>query len=268
MDDTNNVQHHTITNPPNKEQQEEEEDDDDAETLSLCDFPLNSGADPDKRDSSKAHTNSSRRSSSEPSDFFEFFNDFTSEMSHAEDIIFCGKLVPTQPHLRPRILKSLSEHDAADFSRRYCHSFPELNPTRPTGVASTRLPRGGRSLDGKRFRRRSSALLVKPEPSDIHRSLSKSSAKSEGSSSSKVPKPRWFVLMFGPLRLQQEMDLRDMKNRQVRRNPGSMFPGVDGGGGIPVGRRSSWGHDLLRVLSCKNHASVAVTASIGLVPHF
>ncbi|KAL0316630.1 UNVERIFIED_CONTAM: hypothetical protein Sradi_5541200 [Sesamum radiatum] len=64
------------------------------------------------------------------------------------------------------------------------------------------------------------------------------------------------------------MDLQDIKNRQVRRNPGSMFPGMDGGGGIPAGRRSSWGHDLLRVLSCKNHASVAVTASIGLMPHF
>ncbi|KAK4392612.1 hypothetical protein Sango_2039000 [Sesamum angolense] len=243
----------------------EEEADQEEETLSLCDFPLNSGDDPDKRDSSK----NSRRSSSEPSDFFEFFNDFTSEMSHAEDIIFCGKLLPTpHPHpRRPRILKSLSEHDVADhFSRRYCHySLPELNPTRTNGVASTRLPRGGRP----KFRRRSpSALLVKPEPLDIHRSLSKSSAKSDGSSSKVAPKPRWFVLMFGPLRLQQEMDLQDIKSRQVRRNPGSMFPGMDGGGGIPAGRRSSWGHDLLRVLSCKNHASVAVTASIGLVPHF
>ncbi|KAL0428319.1 UNVERIFIED_CONTAM: hypothetical protein Slati_3006700 [Sesamum latifolium] len=244
----------------------EEEDDQEEETLSLCDFPLNSGDDPDKRDSSKINNNNSRRSSSEPSDFFEFFNDFTSEMSHAEDIIFCGKLLPATAHRRPRILKSLSEHDAADhFSRRYCHySLPELNPTRPNGVASTRLPRGGRP----KFRRRSSsALMVKPEPLDIHRSLSKSSAKSDGSSKV-APKPRWFVLMFGPLRLQQEMDPRDIKNRQVRRNPGSMFPGMVGGGGIPAGRRSSWGHDLLRVLSCKNHASVAVTASTGLVPHF
>ncbi|KAL0289290.1 UNVERIFIED_CONTAM: hypothetical protein Sangu_2466500 [Sesamum angustifolium] len=218
----------------------EEEADQEEETLSLCDFPLNSGDDPKKRL-------------------------FQEQPRH--HLLRQAPPHRPPPSRRPRILKSLSEHDAADhFSRRYCHySLPELNPTRPNGVASKRLPRGGRP----KFRRRSpSALLVKPEPLDIHRSLSKSSAKSDGSSSKVAPKPRWFVLMFGPLRLQQEMDLQDIKNRQVRRNPGSMFPGMDGGGGIPAGRRSSWGHDLLRVLSCKNHASVAVTASIGLVPHF
>lgn len=252
------------TKPPKEE--EEEEDQEEEEALSLCDFPLNSN-EPEKKDSSKI-IQDKRRSSSEPSDFFEFFNDhISSEMSNAEDIIFRGKLVPYKnpPRFQHQILKSLSADDATHLSRTYSESLPELNPARSN---SRRLTRNSRSMDWKKSRRNSSPLIMKPEASDIHRSFSKSSAKSEGS---KLSKPRWFVLMFGPLKLQPEMDLRDMKNRQVRRNPGRLFPGMDAGGKNPASRsdrRSSWGHDLLRVLSCKNHASVAVTASIGLVPHF
>ncbi|XP_041999680.1 uncharacterized protein LOC121749148 [Salvia splendens] len=183
-----------------------------------------------------------RRSSSEPSEFFEFLHDFNSEMTNAEDIIFRGKLMPYQnPH--PQILKSLSADDASRLSRTHRRSSLSA-AARPRSAARSRL-------------------AMKPEAADIHRNSSKSSAKSEGSS--KV-KPRWFVMMFGPLKLQPEMDLRDIKSRQVRRNTGRLFAGIDGGGGRSD-RRSFWGVDLLKVLSCKNHASVAVTASIGLVPH-
>lgn len=174
-----------------------------------------------------------RRSSSEPSEFFEFFHDFTSEMSNAEDIIFCGKLVPYKnPH--PQILKSLS---ADHLSRRHGRaSLPAAAPPR---------------------------RIAKPEAADVRRS---SSAKSEGAKAA-APRPKWFLMMFGPIKLQPEMDLRDIKNRQVRRNPGRLFAGIDGGAGRSD-RRSFWGLHLLKVLSCKSHASVAVTASIGLVPHF
>ncbi|KAI3444157.1 hypothetical protein Pfo_000822 [Paulownia fortunei] len=246
------------TKTPKAEEEEEEE------ALSLCDFPLNSDG-PEKKDSSK--TQHHRRSSSQLSDFFEFFNGLNSEntMSHAEDIISCGKLVPykQQPLFDDQILKSLSaDDDAINLSRRYCESLPELNPTRSNSTASTRLTRSSRSLDCKKLRRNSS-LVMKSEASDIHRSFSKDSVKSEGFKGSK---PRWYALMFGLVKFRPEMDLRDMKNRQVRRNPGSMFPAVEPGGRVPANRRSSWGHDLLSVLSCKDHASVAVTASIGLVP--
>lgn len=247
----------------------EEEEDQEEEALSLCDFPLNSD-EPEKKDSSKSRHHH-RRSSSQPSDFFEFFNDLNSEnMSHAEDIISCGKLVPykqQQPLFDDHILKSVSgDYDhSINLSRRYCDSLPEINPTRSNSNASTRLTRSSRSLDCKKLRRNSS-LVMKSEASDIHQSFSKGSVKSEGFKGSK---PRWYSLMFGQVKFPPEMDLRDMKNRQVRRNPGSMFLAVEAGGRAPANRsdrRSSWGHDLLRVLSCKNHPSVAVTASIGLVP--
>ncbi|KAL1553861.1 hypothetical protein AAHA92_14483 [Salvia divinorum] len=198
-----------------------------------------------------------RRSSSEPSEFFEFFHDFNSEMSNAEDIISCGKLMLYQnpPRVHPQILKSLSADDATRFSRRH-RGGGSLS-------AAARSRSAARSVESRR-------LATKPEAADIHRNSSKSSAKSEGSKAAAL-KPRWFVMMFGPLKLQPEMDLRDIKSRQVRRNRGRLFPRIDGGGGATGGRsdwRSFWGVDLLKVLSCKNHASVAVTASIGLVPHF
>ncbi|KAL8460188.1 hypothetical protein ACS0TY_031915 [Phlomoides rotata] len=228
--------------PDHKTKKEEEEDEE--ESLSLRDFPLSWDEPLAQRRDSSNKIQDKRRSSSEPSEFFEFFNDFSSEMSNAEDIIFCGKLVPYQnPH--HQILKSHSADDATHLSRRCCDST-QFNSARSNNN-NKRLSRHYRS---KKARRRHPEACVKPE-----------------GGSKIVSKPWWFVMMFGPLKLQPEMDLRDMKNRQVRRSPGSLFPG----GKAPANRsdrRSFWGHDLLRVLSCKTHASVAVTTSIGFMPHF
>ncbi|GFP93270.1 hypothetical protein PHJA_001471400 [Phtheirospermum japonicum] len=179
-------------------------------------------ADDKKHSSHKAQDK--RRSSSEPSDFFEFFTSgLTADtMSHAEDIIFRGKLVPFRNH-HHHFLKSLSADDATRRSNSLTsRSYPE----------------------GRALRRRD---WMRPDAArNIRRSFSKRS------------KPKWFVLMFGPLKLQPEMDLREMKIRRGRRSPGSMFPPMEAAGGdIPVGRsgrRSFWGFDLLRVLSCKSVA--------------
>ncbi|KAK6136972.1 hypothetical protein DH2020_029283 [Rehmannia glutinosa] len=222
--------------------------DDEEEALSFCDFPLNPN-EPAEKNNSYSKTQSS--------DLFEFFfNDLKSKnIANAEDIISCGKLVPYKQQPLPpddddlvhdQILKSISgDYDAINSSRRSCESLPELNPTRSN--SSSRLT----SLDSRKLRRNySSMVVVKSQNSDIERSSSKGSTKSEGI---KVLKPRWYALIFGNLvKFPPEIDLRDMKKRQIRRNTGSMFP---------ANRRSSWGHDLLRVLSCKNHASVTVTAS-------
>ncbi|KAL8037213.1 hypothetical protein ABFX02_11G025100 [Erythranthe guttata] len=246
-----------------KTQKEEEEED---EALSLCDLPLNSGEPPaDKIDSTNFKTQDyKRRSSSEPSEFFEFFHGFVSdEISDADDIIFRGKILPyycksknRQPrthnihHHRHQILiKSLSADDANythDDDRLPRRSYFELTTTPNTHLRST---------DCKKFRR-----------SEASSSKISSAAKSEGWKV--ISKSKWIgLMMFGPVKIQQEMDLRDMKNRQIRRpNTGSMFAG----GKVPARgnerRRICWGHDLIRVLSCKNHATVAVSSSIAHVP--
>lgn len=245
--------------PIKREDKDRGEDEEEEDALSLCDFPQISGE--------AAHH---RRRSSQPSDSFEFSNDLDSgDMSHAEDIIHCGKLKPykQQSEQKPlsddRIFAPPENCDSADFSRRHCDSLPPRTNT----FAAMRLTRSSRSLDRKKLRRNSS-LVMKSEASEIHRSLSEGVAKSEAPP--RGWKPRWYDLMFGSVKFPPEIDLRDMKNRQIRRNPGSMFAAADGGDGTPANRSeraSSWGHDLLSVLSCKNHpSSVAVTASTALVP--
>lgn len=215
------------------------QEDDEQESLSLSDFPLFCDS-PDHR----------RRSSPQPPDVFEFSNNPKStRMSHAEDIISCGRLIPYQQP--PSSDHAPDGHDSNNITRRYCDSLPDLDPT------STRLTRSSHSLDSKRLRRNSS-LVMKSEKSDFYRSFSKGMVKSDTMS-----KPRWYGLMsFG---LAPEMDLREMRSRQVRRR---MSPAsVDRGGEGRVNRRaSSWGCDWLRVLSCKDHQSVGVTASVRLVP--
>ncbi|KAL1534037.1 hypothetical protein AAHA92_31441 [Salvia divinorum] len=231
---------------------------------SLCDFPLNSCESERNNESSISYAHHHQRRSSQQLDSFEFSNDLSSDsLSHAEDIIHCGKLMPYKQ--QPSLLDDqalISPSNSPEFSPspRYCKSLPP----RSNSYANTRLMRSSRSLDRKNLRRNSSRV-VKPEASDIHRGL----VKSEGSKA--WWKPRWYDLTFGFVKFPPEMDLRDMRIRQSRRNPGGItFTAATGGDRTPENRsdrRSSWGHDFLRVLSCKNHpGSVAVTASIGLLP--
>ncbi|KAG6414421.1 hypothetical protein SASPL_127143 [Salvia splendens] len=170
-------------------------EDDEFDAPSLCDFPLNS-CEPERNNGHH-----------QPLDSFEFSNDLSSHsLSHAEDIIHCGKLMPYKQQL----------------------SLPSPRHRKSNSYGNTR---SSRSLDRKNLRR---------------------DEKSAGW------KPRWYDLTFGSAKFPPEMDLRDMKIRQIRRSPG--------GDGTPENRRSAWGwgYDFLRVLSCKNHpGSVAVTASIA-----
>ncbi|KZV54711.1 hypothetical protein F511_42183 [Dorcoceras hygrometricum] len=234
--------------------QDREEDDED-EAISLCDFILNS----EEKDPAHTQEDRGRRTSSDPSDnFFEFFNDLTSEMCHAEDMIFCGKLVPYK-NKKPVPLDTLN-----DSSRRYCESLPDqlLTPNRTRTDTGTRFMRSCRSLDYDKPCRDPS-LAVKSEGSCVPRFRLRKPVKFV------VWKPRWYGLMFGVVKSPPEMDLRDMKNRQVRRNSGGIsWPATEGRVRIPANRRNSWSDDFLNVLSCKNDASVATMASssLSLVP--
>ncbi|XP_052198357.1 uncharacterized protein LOC127805647 [Diospyros lotus] len=233
------------------------------EAISLCDFPITN----DQTQFDGVSKYQERRSTSEPSDFFEFFNNLTSEMSHAEDIIFCGKLVPfkEQP-LSNHTHKTTNarDHKLASFQSRRSESMSELKSSQ-SNSAKTRVMRASRSMDYQKLHRN---LSSNSTASEIHRNSSLKSCGSYDGSGHKVWKPRWYDLMFGLAKFPPEMELKDMKSRQVRRTPTAMFPPLYDGGRFPVNRStrkgSSWG--LLRVLSCKDHASVAVTASFGCMP--
>lgn len=222
----------------------------------------------------------SKSSASDPSDFFEFFSNLNSEnMPHAEDIIFCGKLMSYQQH-PPRPQGSKSNHflkqyptrneKQQSFHRRRSGSLNDLKTTPSNSAKDQPFMRSSRSLDyQKMYRCSASAANSRADKVEIKRS---SSTKNSGKEKI-VARPRWYM-MFGLVKFPQEMAYQDIKNRQVRRNPGTLFTSLDAGGG---GRKSivsrgddrrwlgSW--NLLDMLSCKGHASVAVTASFGCLQH-
>ncbi|XP_047321164.1 uncharacterized protein LOC124925239 [Impatiens glandulifera] len=275
--------------PAEVHDREEEEDEDDA--LSLSDLPMMSN-DPliDEVNPSTCRKILPRRSSSEPADFFEFLHTEDSNstmMSHAEDIFFCGKLVPFDPYHEHDHLKKRQS-----FYRRRSESLPDpiINKPRVRGGVRTTEIRTEEEviplIRRKKLRRnfsslssseKSSSLIIRSNNSSTK---SKSSVKSEISTRSSInsstSKPitttsRWLFLIFGFVKPLPEMELSDIKSRQVRRGPTSIFPHfVDGKrkraaeGKRRSSSSSSWG--LLSVLSCRNHASVAVTTPFGCLP--
>ncbi|XAR51176.1 hypothetical protein NMG60_11005732 [Bertholletia excelsa] len=240
--------------------QEEEE-----EALSLRNFPITSDGDRTVENEAPSNPkNLDRRSSSEPTDFFEFFNDLSFEMSYAEDIIFRGKLMPVNEQGLPNQARGLDNQRS--FHRHRSESLPALKTSQSTGE-KTSFMRTSRSLDGRTLRRISSTSSATVE---IRRNASNGAAGKSENSGQKVSRPRWYVLMFGLVRSPPDMELKDMKSRRARQASTTMFPpAIDACSGNFLAKRShhrkgSW--DLLKILSCKDHASVAVATSFGCVP--
>ncbi|KAK7265265.1 hypothetical protein RJT34_32883 [Clitoria ternatea] len=251
-------------------EEEEEQEELEEEALSLCDFPLNRNSRTPSLDDA-----SFKKIVRPPSlaDATEIFNGFSSssssDMCPADDIIFCGKLVPSfkveQQQQQPlRNFINQEENDKSPTRRRRSESLSSV-VTRSNSVSTcTRsrrlMMRNSKSLDYNRLRE-------SPAPEvDRNSSARSGGALSESAAAKKVMRPRWYSLMFGTMKVPPEMELSDMKNRQVRRNPsGTMFPATDPGGKMSVNRSSekvSW--RILKALSCKDDSSVAVTTSFPL----
>ncbi|KAF5461757.1 hypothetical protein F2P56_017830 [Juglans regia] len=282
--------HHNMReNPrnPYRPNPQEEEEEAAAATedlrLSLCDLPLDPkngrGDDNNTENDSKRLSNHSPRSHSEPpADFFEFFSDLNSDMCPADDIFFCGKLIPfkeqSPPTTRQTPKISTTERNyikQTHFRRRYCQPLSKLHSpiTRSNSSSSTSklMTRNSHALDYRKLHRRSHSM-ISPTP-EVERNISVKSLGRSDTALKTAAKPRWYFLMFGMVKFPPEMELGDMKNRQVRRNrPSTLFPAPrDVHGKLPVRRSSSKGFwRLLRALSCKDHSSVAVTASFCF-PH-
>ncbi|OMO55658.1 hypothetical protein COLO4_35897 [Corchorus olitorius] len=238
------------------------------EALSLCDLAL----DLDSNDLEKMPARSRRSSSSSDAaagEFFEFLSDLSSDMCPADDIIFCGKLIP----LKQRPLSFQTQKVTYPFGhektrkthvlRKRSESLSELRSasiTRSDSTKNTNVLRNSRSLDYQKLHR----FEMERNPSV------RSVGKSDQVSPKKAVKPRWYIFMFGMVKFPPEMELKDIKSRQSRRNQSAMFPlAEDHGGKKFAGNRSSgkgasW--NLLKALSCRDHTSVAVTASFWMPP--
>ncbi|XP_076883744.1 uncharacterized protein LOC143532628 [Bidens hawaiensis] len=275
------------------------------ETISLNDFPT---AEDHDGSTVQDHRNSPPSTATE--DFFEFFRGGLSEnsndksMSHAEDIIFCGKLVPVNDQIlrnespsqtKTKVTNKISlitaelleesENENTENSVNFS-SIPRNRDT-PTGyhrlrhnqsvgcqrswsdsmagvkLATTSPPvRTSRSLDYKKLNQMSS---MSSEPTtDIS---SDGSGKKTPSSSS-----RWYVLLFGLVKVPpSEMDIKDIKNRQVRQTGSKtpVFGPSESFKVVPVSqsvdhRKCSW--RILGFLSCKSSSSADVANPVGYMP--
>ncbi|KAJ0724421.1 hypothetical protein HanPI659440_Chr12g0447511 [Helianthus annuus] len=215
---------------------------DELDTLSLTDFPLTSDQDHDH------HPNVP--SSPVPEDLFEFCSGrslgFSEDhrMSHAEDMFSGGKLIPINNQNRKE------KH----INRRRSESMHELKSSTNKTTAS-QLVRNSHSLDYKKLNR-NSRLNYEPT-AEIHRN----------NPSNKTSSSRWSDIVFGPLKGPPEMDLRDIRNRQVVNTSKSMFAKVESSNRFAVNhragchRKSSWG--VLGILSCKSSGSVAVNMPLS-----
>ena len=253
-------QTHIMKDSDDMESQEEEEEERE-EALSLCDLPLNRNSrTPSLDDMSFKKI---LRPSSLPDHAGEIFNGFSSssssDMCPADDIIFCGKLVPFKAE--EPLKNFIVEEEKSPSRRRRSESLSSV--TRSNSVSTCTgsrqlMMRNSKSLDHSRLRESSA-----PE---VDRNSSTRSFVPAEAAAKKATKPRWYSLMFGTMKIPPEMELSDMKNRQVRRNPSStMFLTADSGGKMAVNRshgKVSW--RILKALSCKDHSSVAVTTSFPL----
>ncbi|XP_021724935.1 uncharacterized protein LOC110692251 [Chenopodium quinoa] len=226
------------------------------DNLSLRDLPIANSSSPLPQHNTATINHSRHSSTSSSSDptsdfFFEFLinNDDDLITSTADDVIFHGRLLPYIPPPRPRRSLSLSSA-AARLTRPQLNESSSLSP--PNSFPSIRP---SRSLNYRKLRRNRSN--TKPKTEAINRSSCNGNTRFN-SDKSPAKLPWYWALVFGLPKIPAEMELKDIKNRQFRRNstppppPSSRFFSGD-----RSCSSASW--KLLNVLSCKSHATVDVS---------
>ncbi|KAF3433897.1 hypothetical protein FNV43_RR25000 [Rhamnella rubrinervis] len=245
------------------------------ETLSLCDLPIHS-------DSSKWDDVESSSFDNNEDGFFEFFSeDFTASTypSSGKDIIFCGKLIPYKEVPTP-LLPHDHQHQKTQnnldtnkkklptkkgFQLWKSYSFHKLvrssssSNSKGSNIAKKSNSKPQRPVKANSMNN-NFVYNTRKMSSDHHRnrhlSVGKVSVLSSPAKSSK-----WYLYMFGIARLPTEMELRDIKTRQSRRSPSTMFAppekiSTEMVKEKVVKRRSGkgfWG--FLRGLSCRSTTS-------------
>ncbi|XP_076892996.1 uncharacterized protein LOC143544899 [Bidens hawaiensis] len=206
------------------------------DTLSLTDYPLTE--DP------YSGYNQNPQSPPTSEDLFEFCNGTsdvlsdTHRMSHAEDMFSGGKLVP----INDIQITTRKRSKVKRIRRRRSESMHELKSTNNNIASGKKLVRNSYSLDYKKLNR-NSRLNHEPTANNL---------------SNKTSSSRWSDLVFGPLKGPSEMDLQDIRNRQVVNTSKAVessnrFSGYH--------RKASW--EVLGILSCKSSSSVEVNMPLS-----
>ncbi|XP_010929247.1 uncharacterized protein [Elaeis guineensis] len=222
----------------------DESDGDDSTSLSLCDLPL---ADHDESDG--PNSSDDCQLSPPPTDPFEFFSGNHSaaeEMCSAEDVFLKGNLLPYKapPQLSPTKRSDAPAPKNAPFDHRRSESLDGIN--RPRGG-------GGRAAEYPSLRRAASETDPRtpqpapppPPPPATPRS-----------------RPKWYLVVFGSVRVPAAMEMKDIRNRQRQRRTTLL---AECGGWRREEGRGPW--KLLRSLSCKGVESTVVASPLSYVSH-
>ncbi|KAF6138487.1 hypothetical protein GIB67_022521 [Kingdonia uniflora] len=232
------------------------------EVLSLCNLPL--GDDWEDLSDSKEDDHLQSRDD----ELFEFFNDLNHNMFAAEDIVFCGKLLPYK--LSPLDYHLNNDSTRKSISHRKSDSLSDIQRSQSSTKGQYR--RNSYSLDYREMQRAPSVKMSRttsPRRNDwipISKYTSKNNSDSKVSVSSSPAKSRWPLFMFRLIKPSPQIELRNTRNRQ--RSPSSTFSESDGENTVSAKRKEGKGYwKLLRALSCTGQANMVLTASsLGCMP--
>uniref|UniRef100_A0A1D1Z0T5 3-oxoacyl-[acyl-carrier-protein] synthase 3 protein 3 n=1 Tax=Anthurium amnicola TaxID=1678845 RepID=A0A1D1Z0T5_9ARAE len=187
-------------------------------------------------------------------DLFEFSRvDLGSDMCAAEDVFLRGRLLPykpgppTSPASAPppahRLLPGTAHH-GRDHQRWCPPDQGRANPSRHRRSESLDEYQRSRGGAASRYWKGKGSLSA-----DYQRLQPVASS----------PRPKWYVLAFGSVRLPAEMDMKDIRSRLRRRSTSP--PAGSGAAGAGVGGGGAW--KVLRSLSCKGDVGGVVGGVVG-----
>ncbi|KAF3447145.1 hypothetical protein FNV43_RR12325 [Rhamnella rubrinervis] len=201
------------------------------ETLSLRDLPVHNSSSGWDVESSWSDNNGN------DDGFFKFFSEhFTAStyLSLSKGVIFCGKLVPYKELIPPLLLphgdlettqnhlqtnnnkKKLPNKEGFQLWKLVRSSFSNSKGSKTGENISSSKPQ---QVVKANFKNSSYDYNTRKSTNDHHLSVGKASVLS----SPEKYWSRWYFYMFGTARLPTEMKLKDIKWRQSRRSPSTMF---------------------------------------------
>lgn len=234
-----------------KEDTQEEEGEEEA--LSLCDLAIDKGGENGEYYSSNEpnHTTPDR-------DLFEFFNDLNQEMCAADEIFLSGKILPFKSSSVANTRRDEDGNRSSFFDMR----SGSLDEGRGSRMKYHKLERASSSMESTQKQTQMTNRVRNGKGVGI----------GEMSAGRASCRPKWYLLMLGSMRGPPvEMEMRDIRNRQRRRNPppGPLFQACERregavSGGKEAERKTAW--KLLQALSCKGHANSVITDPFGYIP--
>ncbi|XP_077214720.1 uncharacterized protein LOC143849547 [Tasmannia lanceolata] len=205
--------------------------------------------------------NTSQRENQAPQDqdLFEFFNTFNTEMCAAEDIFLRGKILPYKP---PK-----QEFENRKSFRHLRSESLNYFQTPRSSIAQEKFHRPSFSVDYKKLDRVSSSKTPNQNRNSIGSCFGGTDFPVRRIDSSKRKWQNLFT--FGLVKPRVEMEMKDIRNRQRRRNPSTFYPAFDGGETVSVsrdeGNKKSYSWKLIRALSCSSNVERSVVSSLARV---